>query len=277
MSPAVFRDLPAGPVFELGLPEGVDEACHWQGLRGDSLGLAIAEASLQSRNRTLVVITSESLAAQRLCDQLAFFLGGADAVPWLLLPDWECLPYDNVSPHQFLISERLRALHRIPDLRPGIVVLPATSLIQRLPPKRFVEDSTVLLRVGDRLNLESLRVKFQKAAYQFVSQVVAPGEFSTRGGIIDLFPMGSEEPYRIDLLDDVIDSIRIFDPETQRTVGKSDTLEMLPAREFPLNDHAIAEFRSAFRRVFSGDPQQYAVYRDVSKGITPAGIEFYLP
>ncbi|MDH3638848.1 MAG: transcription-repair coupling factor, partial [Gammaproteobacteria bacterium] len=156
MSRALSPDLADGSVFELRLPEGAETPLRWQGLRGDSLGLAIAEASLQNRNRTIVVITSESLVAQRVCDQLAFFLGNRDVIPWLLLPDWECLPYDNVSPHQFLISQRLRALHRIPYLQPGIVVLPVTSLIQRLPPRSFVEGNTLILEVGDHLEVESL-------------------------------------------------------------------------------------------------------------------------
>ncbi len=249
----------------------------WYGLRGDSLGLALAEAAHRDRRRTIVVVSEDARSAQRLCDQLEFFLGRTGTVPWLLLPDWECLPYDNVSPHQFLISQRLRALYRLPTLTPGIAVVPAASLIQRLPPRSFVDGHTFSLRIGAVLNVEALRGKLHNAGYQFVSQVVAPGEFSIRGGIIDLFPGGSEQPYRIDLLDDEIESIRIFDPESQRTVSRTDGLEMLPAREFPLDEQAIADFRRAFRRAFSGDPQRYAVYRDVSKGIAPPGIEFYLP
>lgn len=277
MSQAFSPDLPVGTFFDPHTPDAGGEPAYWRGLRGDSLGLAVAETALRNPTRAIVVVTSDSLRAQRLCNQLAFFGGGTPGLSWLLLPDWECLPYDNVSPHQYLISQRLRALHLIPHFRSGVIVLPASSLIQRLPPKSFVECSTVMLRAGDHVDLTALRVKLQKAAYQSVSQVVAPGEFCTRGSIIDLFPMGAQQPYRIDLFDDVIDSIRVFDPETQRTVGKTDQLEMLPAREFPVDDQAIANFRSAFRRVFSGDPQQHPIYRDVSKGVMPSGIEFYLP
>ena len=277
MTKAALPASAADPLFDIPLAD--DPGVHgcWYGLRGDSLGLAVAQAAQRNNRRTIVVVTGDARSAQRLCNQLDFFLSGAETIPWILLPDWECLPYDNVSPHQFLISQRLRALYRLPALTSGIVVVPAASLIQRLPPHSFVDGHTFTLRIGAELDIEALRTKLYNAGYQLVSQVVAPGEFSIRGGIIDLFPAGSEQPYRIDLFDNQIDSIRIFDPESQRTVAKADGLEMLPAREFPMDESAIADFRRAFRRVFSGDPQRYAVYRDVSKGIVPPGIEYYLP
>jgi transcription-repair coupling factor (superfamily II helicase) len=248
----------------------------WNGLKGDSLALAIASAVRAHERGPVVVITPDIQVAEQLLEQVAFFSAN-DELPAITFPDWESLPYDIFSPHQDIISERLATLYRLPDLQCGLLVIAASTLLQRLPPRDFIDRNSLLLNTGDRLDLGEMRSRLDNAGYQCVSQVMEHGEFAVRGALLDLYPMGSRKPYRIDLLDDEIDSISTFDPETQRSLEAHDSIRLLPAREFPMDEAAIRLFRSRFRAMFEGDPQACNVYRDVSQGIAPAGIEYYLP
>ncbi|MBP7468908.1 MAG: transcription-repair coupling factor, partial [Thauera sp.] len=241
-------------------------------LAGSADALAIAQ--LASRGRMLVVITANPLDAQRLQDEIAWVAPGLRAH---LLPDWETLPYDNFSPHQDLISERLSTLYAISRGETDIVLVPASTALYRLAPPGFLAAYTFFLKQGEKLDVEQFKAQMALAGYAHVTQVVSPGEFSVRGGLVDLFPMGSPLPFRIDLFDDEVESIKTFDPDTQRTVYPTKEIRLLPAREFPLDDKGRTRFRSRFRETFEGDPTRASIYKDVSNGIAPAGIEYYLP
>ena len=235
---------------------------------------ALALAQLAQPGRTLAVVNADPLDAQRLHEELAWL---APALRVHVLPDWETLPYDAFSPHQDLVSERLSTLYAISRGEADVVLVPATTALYRMAPPAFLAAYTFFLKQGERLDVDQLRAQMALAGYAHVTQVVSPGEFSVRGGLVDLYPMGSALPYRIDLFDDEIESIKTFDPDTQRTVYPVNEVRLLPAREFPFDDKARARFRSRFRESFEGDPTRCAVYKDVSNGIAPAGIEYYLP
>ena len=263
------------PVFKIELPRAPAEVLRWGQLYGSGTSLALADAARQS-SVPMLAVTPGARDVERLMAELRFFLG-EDKLPLLSLPDWETLPYDLFSPHQDIISERLATLSQISELKRGIVVLAAGSLMQRLPPRAYVLGGTFMLRGGERLDTESLRQRLAAGGYASVSQVMEHGEFAVRGSLIDVFPMGSDTPYRIDLFDNEIESIRIFDPETQLSKDKLPELRLLPAREFPLDDAGIRGFRQRYRARFEGDPQRSGVYRDVSNGIAAGGLEYYLP
>ena len=222
------------------------------------------------------MVTTDVQATARLIDEIEFFIDDY-SIEVLSFPDWETLPYDVFSPLPELVSQRLSTLHRLRGLRRGVIVVPVATLMQRLLPAEFLDAHSLLLNIGDDLDLDAFRRRLEGAGYQCVSQVMTHGEFAVRGSLIDLFPMGSDTPYRIDLLDREIDSIRTFDPETQRTEQKIDRISLLPAREFPLDEVAIARFRAAYREHIEGDPQRSLIYRGVSEGQPPGGIEYYLP
>jgi transcription-repair coupling factor (superfamily II helicase) len=243
---------------------------------GSSLGLAISRAA-ERHAGPLLVVTRDARRAQQLEDEIRFYLGQDTPIPLLPFPDWESLPYDAFSPHPDIISERLLTLFRLPDLARGIVLVAATTLQHRLVPRAYVAGHTFQLSVGDRLNMEALRTRLTEAGYRSVAQVMEPGEYAVRGGLMDIYPMGTTHPYRLDLFGDQIETIRVFDPETQRSGEKLPGMRLLPAREAPLSPDAIQRFRAAFRASFEGDPQRSALYREVSKGAAPAGIEYYLP
>jgi transcription-repair coupling factor (superfamily II helicase) len=194
-----------------------------------------------------------------------------------IFPDWETLPYDVFSPHEDIISERLKTLATLQNLKRGILIVPATTLLHRLAPTSYVHGHTFVVRKGSPLDIDKLRKQLEEAGYRNVSQVMAHGEYATRGSLVDLFPMGSATPYRIDLFDDEIDSIRTFNPETQRTEEVVDSIELLPAREFPLDEAGIRTFRQNYRAQVEGDLSRSRVYEGVSQGKPPAGIEYYLP
>ncbi len=257
------------------LPSSHAGRLRWQRLGGCSFGLAISRAASLHRGLA-VVVTPDTPTAQRIEEEVRFFLG-ADTLPLLHFPDWETLPYDTFSPHQDIVSERLATLYRLPALDRGVLVLPVTTLLMRLPPRRYLQGAALLLARGNRLDAEVLRVRMAEGGYRCVSQVMEHGEFALRGSLLDLYPMGSPSPYRIDLLDDEVESIRTFDPETQRSTGSLERVHLLPAREFPLTDQGISQFRRSWRSHFEGDPTQSPLYRDVSQGLAPAGIEYYLP
>ena len=262
-------------VFTPPAPVSAQQRIHWGRLYGSALSLALRQLSSQHAG-LILVIAEHTTAAQQLHDQLTFYLG--DGTPPLLqFPDWETLPYDIFSPHQDITSERLECLYRLPTLRQGVLVVPIQTLMNRLAPRDYIEQRSLLIHIGEQLDLEAFRQRLVKSGYSAVSAVMEHGEFAVRGALLDLFPMGSIVPYRIELLDDEIETIRTFDPETQRTIDVVEQLRLLPAREFPLDENGIRQFRQAYRVEFEGDPQQSAIYRDVSDGLAPPGIEYYLP
>jgi len=245
----------------------------WGNLPGAALSLAIAEAA-SNANRFTLLITSDSQSAERLQEELGFF---APDLPVLHFPDWETLPYDVFSPHQDIISQRIAALYQLPELTHGVLVVPITTALHRLAPKSFLLGSSLVLDVGQRLDVDQMRARLEAAGYRCVDTVYEHGEFAVRGALIDLFPMGSPLPYRIDLFDDEIETLRTFDPENQRSVDKVESIRLLPAREFPLKKESVTGFRARFRERFDVDFRRCPVYQDLSTGITPAGIEYYLP
>jgi transcription-repair coupling factor (superfamily II helicase) len=247
----------------------------WAGLGGDSQALAIANA-VQDSTGPLLVVTPDMQTAEQLQEQIAFF-AGTDALSVITFPDWETLPYDSFSPHQDIISGRLATLYRLSALQKGLLIVSVATLLQRLPPADFIYRNSLILSIGDRLVLEEIRARLDSSGYRCVAQVMEHGEFAVRGSLLDLYPMGSELPYRIDLFDEEIESIRTFDPETQRSLDRHDAVRLLPAREFPLDEAGIRQFRRRFRATFEGDPQARSIYRDVSQGIAPPGIEYFLP
>ncbi len=240
----------------------------------DSLSLASLACRLKTTKTPLVVITESAFSAQRLLEEMPYF---APDLGVHLLPDWETLPYDVFSPHPDLISERLATLYQISQNVCDVVIVPIATALLRLPPVAYLSAHTFMIKKGQKLNLEALRQQCAQAGYHHVSQVISPGEFSVRGGLVDLFPMGSVLPYRIDLFDDEIESIRTFDVDTQRSLYPVPEIRLLPAREFPLDEAGIAKFRSNFREQFEGDPQRATIYKNVSKGVASGGIEWYLP
>ncbi len=246
---------------------------HWGNLPGAALSLAVAEAASAAKRFTLL-LTADSQSAERLQEELAFF---APDLPVLHFPDWETLPYDVFSPHQDIISQRIATLYRLPEIKHGVLVVPIATALHRLAPTRFLLGSGLLLDVGQKLDAEEMRARLEAAGYRCVDTVYEHGEFAVRGALIDLFPMGSESPYRIDLFDDEIETLRTFDPETQRSIDKVESIRLLPAREFPLEKKAVTDFRGRFRERFDVDFRRCPIYQDLSTGITPAGIEYYLP
>ncbi|MEY2686229.1 MAG: transcription-repair coupling factor, partial [Pseudomonadota bacterium] len=226
----------------------------------------------------LVVICAEPADAQRLQDEIAFF---APELKTAVFPDWETLPYDSFSPHQDLISERLATLWRVlrgqGDERVDLLLLPATTALTRLAPPSFLAAYTFAFKTKQKLDEAALKSQLTLAGYQHVSQVVSPGEYAVRGSLIDLFPMGSLVPYRVDLFDDEIDSIRTFDPDSQRSLYPVPEVRLLPGREFPLDEAARQGFRARWRERIEGDPTKARLYKDMASGIASAGIEYYLP
>jgi len=235
---------------------------------------ALALSQLAAPGRPLTVITASPLDAQRLHEEILWF---APTLRVHLLPDWETLPYDSFSPHQDLISERLATLYAVSRGECDILLTAAATALTRLAPRAFLAAHTFFLKQGETLDLDQLRAQLALAGYQHVTQVAAPGEFCIRGGLIDLFPTGVALPFRIDLFDAQIESIRTFDVDSQRTLYPVPEIRLLPAREFPLDDAGRTQFRQRFRDTFEGDPSRVALYKDVSHGIAAAGIEYFLP
>ncbi len=258
------------------LPAKSASRLDWTHLYGASRGLAVASAAERHPGPVLVAVPDPATAI-KLETELRFFLDGTESVPVMHFPDWETLPYDVFSPHQDIVSDRLEILSHLPSLDRGILVAPITSMMVRMPPARYVSAHSLELRVRQRLELGAFRSQLESAGYRCVSQVMEHGEFAVRGAIIDLFPMGGSEPLRVDLFDEEIESIRTFDPESQRSADAVEHVRLLPAREFPMTEAAIRRFRQAWRERFEGDPNDCPVYRDVSSGLRPAGIEYYLP
>jgi len=244
----------------------------------DALLLSRLAQRERAAGRITAIVTADAGDAQRLIDELAFF---APELRCALFPDWETLPYDTFSPHQDLISERLATLWRIRsrehETGADVVLMPATTALYRLAPPSFLAGYTFHFKQGQKLDEAKLKAQLTLAGYQHVSQVVSHGEYAVRGGLIDLFPMGSPVPYRVDLFDDEIDSIRTFDPDSQRSLYPVPEVRLLPGREFPMDEDARAKFRSRWRELLEGDPTRSRVYKDMGNGVATAGIEYYLP
>ncbi len=254
----------------------VGQRFTFSGLIGSSDAALLAQSALRYRSHysVMIVFCAQAQDAQRLLDEIPAF---APQLKTRLLPDWEILPYDQFSPHQDLVSERLATLYELLNGSCDIVLVPVTTALQRLGPPDFLSGHTFFFRQGDKLDENALRLQLQQAGYDPVTAVMRPGEYSVRGGLIDLFPMGSTLPYRLDLFGDEIEQIRSFDPDTQRSLYPVKEVRILPGHEFPFDDAARTAFRGRWREVFEGDPTRCSVYKDANLGIPTAGIESYLP
>lgn len=240
----------------------------------DAYALAQAACALQQEKKLLTVFVASPGDGQRLLDEIPWF---APQLRCHFLPDWETLPYDAFSPHQDLVSERLATLYEINSGHCDVLIVPATTALVRMAPPSFLAAYTFFFRQGETLNESKLKSQLTLAGYAHVSQVMSPGEYSVRGGLIDLFPMGSVLPYRIDLFGDSIETIRTFDADSQRSLYPVKEVRLLPGREFPMDEAARTAFRSRWREQFEGDPSRSSIYKDIGAGIPSAGIEYYLP
>ncbi|QJR79508.1 transcription-repair coupling factor [Alteromonas pelagimontana] len=248
---------------------------QWGQLQGSSQALAISQAYHQHKG-PIILVTADTPSALKLQRELSFFMDG-DSAPTTLFPDWETLPYDMFSPHQDIVSQRMETLYRLTNQKEGIFIVPINTLMQRLAPVDYLNKYLLMLNQGQSLDRDQFRRNLEKAGYLHVNQVMSHSEFSVRGSIIDLFPMGSTQPFRIDLFDDEIDTIRLFDPETQRSSDKVKEIRLLPAREFPTDKEGISLFRQQFLDKFDANKAQESVFSQVSKGTMPSGVEYYLP
>ncbi len=261
------------------LPHDPKQRRFWHAPHGSATALVIAQAA-RAHGGIVVAVTRDTQSAHALESDLRVFTGSADAdgqLDVLHLPDWETLPYDLFPPHPEIVSQRIAALYRLPTTRRGVLVVPVATLMQRLAPRSFIGGSSLILELRQTLDLGQEQRRLEAAGYRHVPQVQEPGDFAVRGALLDVFPMGSAEPYRIELFDREIDSIRTFDPETQRSAHKVEKVNLLPAREFPLTEGAVKAFRNTLRERFPIDPRRCPLYQDLKEGTTPAGIEYYLP
>ena len=244
----------------------------------DALALASIVRKAKASGSMVLAVCADPADLTRLSDELGWL---DPAVKSAVFPDWETLPYDNMSPHPDLVSERLESLYRLqsanPEDKPDVFIASAITAAQRIAPRSYIASSTFFFDAGQKISTEELEKSFVAAGYGRVEQVVAPGEFCVRGGIIDIFPMGSAEPLRLDLFDDEIEAIRYFDPDTQRSTSSTKSIRILPGHEFPLDEDARTAFRTRWRERFSGDPNKARLYKDIGNGIAGAGIEYYLP
>jgi transcription-repair coupling factor (superfamily II helicase) len=246
----------------------------WQGLKGCALSLSISRCA---KDHPLLIITPDSTTANSIYHELTFFLQGDKHLDVMQFPDWETLPYDHFSPHDDIISSRLHCLYQLTQMDKGIVVAPISTLMCKLAPAKHLHQHSLVMKKDDILDQQQFRNQLEEAGYRCVDTVYEHGEFATRGSLFDLYPMGSPLPYRIDLFDETVDSIRTFDPETQRSIEQKEQISLLPAREFPLDSQGIKSFRQHWHERFDVDHRQCALYQDISDGVAPAGIEYYLP
>jgi transcription-repair coupling factor (superfamily II helicase) len=262
------------PVFDPLLPTVDHPRVRWGELYGAALSLALVEAANQHAG-PLLAVTATAREAERLALELRFFAPAG--LPVRVLPDYESLPYDVFSPHPDITSQRLATLAALPGSGRSILVVAIDALLMRLPPPEFVSGHTLLLASGEQLDIGAFRERLAAAGYAAVTQVAAPGEYALRGSLVDLWPMGATVPYRIDLFDDVVESIRVFDAESQRSGERLERIRLLPAREFALTPDAIKAFRRRYRQRFEGDVNRSQIYRSFSEGLPVGGIEYYLP
>ncbi|MBN3492801.1 transcription-repair coupling factor [Vibrio neptunius] len=264
--------MPITSLLNLANPMGSGDKKQVGNLQGASLALAIAELANQHTSHTLVAVADPQTALKLLQEVEQFTDQDVS-----LFPDWETLPYDNFSPHQEIISDRIARLYQLPTQSSGITIIPVNTLLQRQSPREFLLQHTLMVKVGDQYSLEKLRIQLEKSGYRHVDQVFGPGEYASRGSILDLFPMGANDPFRIDFFDDEIDTIRTFDPENQRSIEDVEDIRLLPAHEFPTTDSAIEDFRIRWRQRFETRREPESIYMQVSKGTWPAGIEYWQP
>lgn len=246
---------------------------QWGQLSGSGLSIAIAQG-VKQQDSLVLIVTPDTPSALRLETELDYLLPDH---PVMVFPDWETLPYDHFSPHQDIISSRLATLNTLKKEQQSVLIVPVSTLMLRTAPASFIYGSTLNFKVGDNLDTHSLRSNLEQAGYLHVQQVMEHGEYAIRGSIVDLYPMGSPHPFRLDFFDDELDSIRLFDVETQRSDEKVDKIELLPAHEFPTNESDIERFRINYREKFGASSEQDSVYMQVTKGNWPAGIEYYMP
>jgi len=246
---------------------------QWGQLTGSGLSIAIAQG-VKQQDSLVLIVTPDTPSALRLETELDYLLPNH---PVMVFPDWETLPYDHFSPHQDIISSRLATLNTLKKEQQSVLIVPVSTLMLRTAPASFIYGSTLNFKVGDTLDTHSLRNNLEQAGYLHVQQVMEHGEYAIRGSIVDLYPMGSPHPFRLDFFDDELDSIRLFDVETQRSDEKVDKIELLPAHEFPTNESDIERFRINYREKFGASAEQDSVYMQVTKGNWPAGIEYYMP
>jgi transcription-repair coupling factor (superfamily II helicase) len=273
-APSRFRFLPMNPVPVPALPDAGNALRLWPPLHSSARALAIAQAARADR-RLWVVLVEDARRLDQLRRELEFFAGSD--LPVLQLPDWEVLPYDRYSPLPDLVSERIATLARLPAMASGLLLVSAETLLQRLPPVPYIAGRSFDLAVGEHFSMARVSEQLVRAGYSMVAQVGVPGEFALRGSLFDVFPMGYAQPLRIDLFDDSIDSIRHFDPDTQRSLETLQRVSLLPAREVPLDEDSVREFRRRYRTRFEGDPTRSEIYRGLKQNTAPPGIEFYLP
>ncbi|EGR2795807.1 transcription-repair coupling factor [Vibrio navarrensis] len=260
------------PILSVCSANGAGDKKHIGCLPGASLALSIAELAKAASSHTVLVVPDPQSALKLQAEVEQFYRESVT-----VFPDWETLPYDNFSPHQDIISERIATLFQLPGQTNGITIVPVSTLLQRQSPRDFLLQHTLMVKVGDRYSLEKLRLQLDNSGYRHVDQVFGPGEYASRGSILDLYPMGSHDPYRIDFFDDEIDTIRTFDPENQRSTDAVQEIRLLPAHEFPTTEAAIEDFRIRWRSQFDARREPESVYMQVSKGTWPAGIEYWQP
>ena len=256
------------------LPDTPKSRRYWIRPPGAALALALVEAARQ-HDAPVIVTTADTHAAHALESEIAAIAG--ESLPVLQFPDWETLPYDLFAPHPEIISQRIAAMYRLPSLGRSILVVPMATLMQRLPPRTYIHGSGLVLECGQQLDLDDERDRLDASGYRNVPTVNEPGDFAVRGAILDIFATGATTPYRIELFDDRIESIRSFDPQTQRSIEQVDEVRLLPAREFPLTEDSARQFRHVLRERFPIDPRRCPLYQDMRQGRSPAGIEYYLP
>ncbi|MBT5205431.1 MAG: transcription-repair coupling factor, partial [Gammaproteobacteria bacterium] len=256
------------------LPMQAGDTRRWHGLHGSALALAITEIQRAQRGVQLL-IAHDSQSAAQLEQELLYYQDQKH--PVLLFPDWETLIYDSFSPHEDIISARMSLLNQARELTQGIIIIPASTLMLKLAPTSHILGNTLQLQTGQTIDLTSMRRRLESNGYRCVESVQEHGEFAVRGSILDLFPMGNPTPFRIELFDDEVETIRTFDPESQRSTQRVNEIDLLPAREFPLSSSAIRLFQDQWHQQFSVDARQCPVYLDVSQALAPAGIEYYLP
>lgn len=261
--------------FQVEIPSASSNRLNWSRLYGSSKAVALVELAKQ-QDGLMLVLCKDNLSASTLLDELKFFAKGSH-LNFLSLPDWETLPYDQFSPYQDIISERLQTLYSLSHIEQGIVVVPITTAMHRLLPANYLQQHSIQIQKGESISLEEFKQQLLKKGYRFVEQVVEHGDVAIRGSLVDLFPMGATYPFRVDLFDDEVDTIRSFDHETQRSIEKVDEIQILPASEIALTDEGIANFRQSWRAKFEGNPNDCPIYKDITQAIAPAGIEYYLP
>ncbi len=258
------------------LPNKIGDKQHWGQIDGLATSYVLC-CTTKSQNTPLLVVTPDMQSANQLAEECRFLLKDHPTIPILAFPDWEILPYDRFSPHQDIISDRLLTLYSLPHLKQGIIFVPVHTLMHQLGSRDYIEANSLVLHKNDKINLVEFKQRLLNFGYQHVAQVFSHGEFNVRGSIIDIFPMGTKLPYRIDLLDDEVDTLRTFDPETQCSITVVENIFCLPGKEFPFDLNAITRFREKWRDNFPGNPAHSIIYKAVSQAEVSPGIEYYLP